>query len=795
VVPEVTFQRDLWRLDAHLAPVAALLPQIQLLSLDVFDTLLLRTCRRPEDVFTEVGCRATARGLLARGIGPEEFASLRQGTQHHLYATLGSEPSLEDIYAALPRTLGSPTRLLRLEEEVETEMCVLNPSVASLVAHCAERGIRVVLLSDMYLGERRVRALLAQAGFDPSQWTDSVFVSVDAGGYKMTGAMYDLLAAAYPDIPRSAMLHIGDNVRSDVRAARAAGLHAVHYDMVRHDPDGVLALEALVCGSVVPELDALRRLAASMTGGLSDEAHGWHRVGATVVGPFTTALVEWALDQCEAEGVDLIAPLMREGHMLGPMLRRAAEARGLFIEVAPLYVSRQAVAFAGASDTRDDFVARLLDYRRHMTVGEIFDLVTLATPSELAGHANLQITSASAVNVAPGRSVRTAMVEFLQTEAAERQISSLVQDERTRLVAYLDQVRGGHHKMATLDVGFFGQIQRSIDRALANEGRGVHTMHLLAFGHGPVLNDVASGMDVRTFAGSYGTAGTLVKTIHRSAPVLEQLLQGPEGSTVGYAHGADGQVAAIREVNPLTASEIECKAIAQSAILRFQDLWLALRSARPSTTAGLVARKDAWRQIVHRLIDVPSNAEAHWLGSLHDDVNFGSRAVLPFCPADVEAQIAWTGAEGVLRRGTSAVPAVWPQGLIARIDPGVVVSPHAAVSETPYGAAALTLARALRARGVSQVIGYGTGEVADAFIDAARIMGVGVAALVDSDLRQHGLRRRGVDIISLDDGVALGVHTYVVLSVAHARPITDTIRARYHAEPVSAHILDLTQTP
>jgi FMN phosphatase YigB (HAD superfamily) len=793
---------DLWREDVFLAPAEPMLDRIHLLSLDVFDTLLLRTCERPEDVFLEVGRRAAARGWLAPGIGPGEFASLREASQHHTYATLGREPQLEDIYGRLPDWIGTRASLQRLEEEVEADVCVLNPSVASLVASCRDRDIRVVLLSDMYLGERRVRALLAQAGFDTRVWTDRVIVSVDAGGYKMTGALYEQLAAAYPDVPRSAMLHIGDNVQSDVRAARAAGLHAVHYDMVRHDPDGTAALEQLVCGSPLPELSALRRLSASLSANTPPEQQAWYRAGASVAGPFASALVEWALDQCEAEGIELIAPLMREGYMLAPMLERAARARGLSIDVAPLYVSRQAVALAGASDLGADLMSRLLDHRRHMQIADIFALAGLDVPADLEPHRRTQATSAHAAQVAAGRSLRAAVEAALQTPEAQARLARVVAEERRRLVRYIDQVTGEHRAMATLDIGFFANIQRSIDLALKGEQCRLRTMHLLGFGHGPVRDHVLHGMDVRTFAGGYGSDRELVKTVHRSAPVLEQLLQGPEGSTTGYAvqdaHGRGPSglpqelVVPIREDNPLPAGELASKAVVQAGMHRYQELWLNLRRARPQTVSSVVSRQEAWGRLAHRLIDVPSYAEVATLGSLHDDINFGSRAVLPFCPDDVRSQVAWTGAERVHQSGTAAVAAVWPQGVIASIDPGVVVARHAAAATRPYMAPALSLARTLRQRGIPRVVGYGSGDVARAFIDAARIMGVEVAALVDGNSALHGTRLHGVDIMSLDDAVARGVHVYVVLSIAHAEPISTTLKQRYSREPVKALVLTLT---
>ncbi len=785
----------LWRSDSHLAPLAQLLPSIRLLSLDVFDTLLWRTCERPEAVFLKVGRRAAQLEILGRGIGPEEFASLRQECQRYLYSTLGREPTLEDIYGHLPSTVGPAKQLLRLEEEVELEACVLNPSVASLVAECRDLQIPVALLSDMYLGEHRVRRLLAEAGFDSNVWTDRVLVSVDCDGYKSTGALFNSLIRAYPDIDPGAIVHIGDNPHSDVKSARAGGLRALHYDTVHYDPDGVLAVERIVCGPLFPEIDYARRLAGSLNQDLSTSAQPWHRIGAMVVGPFVSALVDWAVDHCEEAGIGLVAPLMREAHLLAPLLRRGAEARGLELEVVPLCVSRQAVMLAGARDTKEDLIACLLNNRRLMPVAALFEMVGLDTPRELRGYLDIDISSAPSVELSPGITVRDAVISSLLTDEAQQHLAAVVAEARARIIDYVDQVCGRHRRVATLDIGFFGHIQQSLERAFNGAGRRLGAVHLLGFGHGPVRDAVLSGVDIRTFAGSYGTCGSAVKTIHRSAPVLEQLLQGPSGSTVGYIRQPDGRVVPDLERNPLDVAELAMKATVQTGVMRFHDIWLELRRERPSLVAAIVARSDAWRAVAHRLIDSPSHVEADLIGSLHDDVNFGSRAVLPFCPPDIQSSVSWIGADRALLRGTTGLPVVWPQGVLARSDPGSVVERHAAASDDTYFSVAFGLARRLRARGHLRVVGYGTGEVAEAFIAAARGVGIAVIALVDGNAALHGSRRSGVEVISLRDAMALGTHTYVVLSLAHASAIAAKIRAQYQSEPVKALIVDLLDRP
>lgn len=783
----------MWRRDEFLAPVVDLLPQLRLLSLDVFDTLLFRTCEQPEDVFLEVGRRIAAMGGMRRGIRPSEFATLRAAAQHHSYATLGREPRLEDIYAALPDGLCDRDMALALEVDVEAETCALNPSVDSLVAHCNANGIPVVLLSDMYLGEARVRHLLACAGFDVATRADRLVVSVDVGAYKMTGALYQHLHALYPSIAPGAMLHVGDNVHADVRMAREAGLNALHYDVVRHDSDGTHAAERFVHGGLLPELGYTRRLASSLGADLTPDQRPWFRAGAQIAGPFAAALVDWTLDLCQAEGVTLVAPLMREAHVLGPMLQRAACARGLTLAVAPLHVSRHAVALAGITDIAPEIAGVLLDHRRGLTVAELYGIVELAVPEHIADHAEVEIHHAHAVDVG-SQSLRAWIAGHVACEPVRPHVERVVANARALLAEYLSRTIGDHRRVATLDVGFYGNIQRALSETLGAAGSPARFVHLLAFAHGPTTSRVLQGADVRAFAGGYGSQPALVRTIHRSAPVIEQLLQGEAGTTSGYQRSADGLVEPIVEVNHLPAADLASKALVQRGMAAFHDLWLAIGRSRPGAVARTIERRDDWCRVVHRLIQSPTLVEATTLGSLHDDVNYGSTDVLPFCPAAAEHTVAWRGADAVVRDGI-ALPVVWPQGVVTRVDAGALVAPHAAVSDVPYAAAAVTLVRSLRSRGLHRVLGYGTGEVAHAFVDAARIVGVDVVALVDSQTRLHGLRVRGVPVCSLDEAIALDVHVYAVLSLAHAGPITDTIRRRYVREAAQPLVLDLTTTP
>jgi predicted HAD superfamily hydrolase len=244
----------------------AALDSARLLSLDVFDTLLLRTTARPHDVFLEVGRRAARRGWLARHMAPEHFRAVRITAERRARVARNSggpaEVTLDEIWSAMPSLVRcDPQAGAALEVEVEAETCYVNPAMWSLVEAARARRIPVALVSDMYVSPAQLKTIVERAGC-PLDRFDAVLVSSERRGAKWDGTMFARLAERFPGVPRSAMLHIGDNRASDVERAREAGLTAHHYDPKNQMADEVEQLEGALHGTAVGELAALRRLAA-----------------------------------------------------------------------------------------------------------------------------------------------------------------------------------------------------------------------------------------------------------------------------------------------------------------------------------------------------------------------------------------------------------------------------------------------------------------------------------------------------------------------------------------------------
>lgn len=169
---------------------------------DIFDTLIARRCIDPALVFEIVGREAGRPGFARARRQAEKAVSQRDYT-------------LDDIYAELVRSgFCSQEEAKALSEaEIETELAQVIP----IRENMDQVRDGDMLITDMYLPLRVIKALLAKAGFKRK-----VGILLSSHGKRNGKVWRD--RTLLPDTS----LHMGDNWRSDIANARAAGFRAVH---------------------------------------------------------------------------------------------------------------------------------------------------------------------------------------------------------------------------------------------------------------------------------------------------------------------------------------------------------------------------------------------------------------------------------------------------------------------------------------------------------------------------------------------------------------------------------------
>lgn len=268
----------------------ALIDDADVVSFDVFDTLLLRRHYAPTDVFAH-GKRGGRFFRFVR-VAAEILARRLHRNQHDI--------TLKQIYALLRR---SPDPELLAERQ--TLFC--NPAARDIYDYAVATGKRVIAISDMYLPQDFLREAVQHAGYTHLH---KLYVSCEAGVTKFRGELYHHVANDLSVTPNR-ILHIGDNEHSDVIRARERGVIAWHLPSPRFR----FETKNRVHPAIVRYLRRGRQphhslLLGILRDGLADTEDSEYRLGFSVVGPIANAFADRLHERGERTGLPLIAKIL-----------------------------------------------------------------------------------------------------------------------------------------------------------------------------------------------------------------------------------------------------------------------------------------------------------------------------------------------------------------------------------------------------------------------------------------------------------------------------------------------------
>lgn len=196
-----------------------LLQEYDVISFDVFDTLLFRRVDKPADVFSLVEKEVSMPGFARDRVVSEHLARERKFAAEGTY-----EVTIDDIYR-MPTMKAYAVRedLIGLELAAERHSCYANPSILDVFNRLCAAGKTVVATSDMYLHADFIRELLGICGY---HGLDTCFVSGDYGAGKGSGELFNAVRKCAAG---RRTVHIGDNFFGDVYPLKGQDIMPVHY--------------------------------------------------------------------------------------------------------------------------------------------------------------------------------------------------------------------------------------------------------------------------------------------------------------------------------------------------------------------------------------------------------------------------------------------------------------------------------------------------------------------------------------------------------------------------------------
>ena len=202
------------------------LKDYDVISFDVFDTLIFRAVAQPADVFYFVGEKLSVLDFRNIRAWAEWDARVKCNQKNgHM------EITLEDIWNNLAEDTGLDAKKgMQTEWEAELSLCYANPFMLEVWKRLKALGKKIIIVSDMYLSREHIEELLIKNGYEGFS---KVYVSCEYGISKADGKLYKkVLKELSGQYAERKIVHVGDNPVSDVRNAQKAGFDTLHYQNV-----------------------------------------------------------------------------------------------------------------------------------------------------------------------------------------------------------------------------------------------------------------------------------------------------------------------------------------------------------------------------------------------------------------------------------------------------------------------------------------------------------------------------------------------------------------------------------
>ncbi len=186
------------------------------LSIDLFDTLVMRRTLFPTDIFDIVDCR-----LREKGIVIEEFSGKRLASEKFL-AKSGA-PGLVEIYTYMKNTYAAagivPEELAELEWQTDYDLLVPRREMCDFCEEIHRKGKEIFIVSDTFYSREQLSRMLEKCGI--GFWGD-IFASCEYKTAK-TEALFEKLKERTGG---KKILHIGDDSAADIESAKRHGIAA-----------------------------------------------------------------------------------------------------------------------------------------------------------------------------------------------------------------------------------------------------------------------------------------------------------------------------------------------------------------------------------------------------------------------------------------------------------------------------------------------------------------------------------------------------------------------------------------
>jgi len=477
---------------------------IEILSLDIFDTLLWRKTPLPVDIFLLLGKQFKEQGWLIEAASAESFVELRYFAEMMTRQKKAqkdqiefAEVTLKEIYWTLSGVFNKITieemaqgkigilsesdvdDPLNIEVALEKQLIEYDENIVNLIHYAFRQGIPVILVSDTYFDLSHLEIILDKPN-TILPFIHKIYPSCEYG----LGKKHGLFAKVLTDLnvlPEK-LMHIGDNPISDTLSAKKEGIHAIEFEKYDKEITHIINQEWSTSDlfmrgdSLDPQegdfgLSSLRsKLYFDIANqNLSEQDAFYRRYGATVFGPFLMGFTHHIYERCQEMNETKVFCLMREGRLYGDLIKKYASYYPQHkITPIELWVSRRYISNA------------CIIYGTSQEIGAVYNVhpAQKYTVGSFCAYLGLEVTKIPKLSKfqhikLEDEKFLDEIANFLAADDSLREI--ILENAASKRVRFLRYLSGlvdlsTLSRMVLVDIGWTGSIQGAMELLLKFSG-------------------------------------------------------------------------------------------------------------------------------------------------------------------------------------------------------------------------------------------------------------------------------------------------------------------------------------
>lgn len=427
----------------------------QIISFDIFDTLILRAYDKPIDLFKHIEISMKVSGFQIKRQQAEYSA--RQSQIKNGF----DETDIDEIYNLIPKKL---QYLKNIEIEQELKCCFQDKYMHDIFNYAIKSNKRVLIASDMYLKKETIENILKKNGYDGYE---KLFLSSDTKHSKASGKMFaDILE--YTKTNPQNILHIGDNQIGDYNIPQKKGIDCWLYDTAKRINSRAMRSFIKVlnqhCDDISISITKSLILNKSFQNKDILENFGYKYAGLMLTG-----YCSWLNEKFSQDAFNKIIFASRDGYIPMQIFKKFYPD----FKTEYFYASRRAYLFAGMKDVKA-ILEYLVDQAGNGLTFETYWNSLKISDRHLEKKFKNYFSWKDAINEKSKEDIKEFFIKN------ENDIIAYAKKERDVSIKYFKTIGLLENKVALVDIGWRASIQKNILNCIKLSGKksDIHGFYL-----------------------------------------------------------------------------------------------------------------------------------------------------------------------------------------------------------------------------------------------------------------------------------------------------------------------------